>query len=268
MTTPLRPLEVFISRAEPGVILDPDQSSRREGKLSRHRKSSILDQNPESTRLPPYKPTCLPRLTALKAILWKCTQSVLSLWRRLFPAWYCPDNGRLLFKTAYGLRLIVHNNGDTGCTTIEITASQSPNRRVRGGIGQLYHYRLAPDWQTSFLWYDTRWPHNPPGEAHVDEETIEERYPTLAPFYFAWQTSYEDSFTAQGCDRGSSLDVFFDAASRVGWEVGGFLFACWLVLQGDVEQVKYEIATGTYSIRRENLSSVAQTFLADVDALL
>ncbi|KAK2765547.1 hypothetical protein FQN54_008401 [Arachnomyces sp. PD_36] len=280
MTTSPRPLEIFISQVRPGIILEPNQrsplgQSKRhwEGKLSsRHLKSGILNQHSEGTRLLSYKPPPLPSLITLsKAVLWKCVQIVLDLGTRLFPPRRYSDNGRLLFETAYGLRIIVHND-DRSHTTIEITTSQSSDnqadQRVQDAADQLYHYRLKPDWQTSFLWYDIYWPHNPPDETHVDEETIEERYPSLASFYFAWQTLYEDWFTTRDCHRGSGLDVFPDVASRVGWEVEGFLFACWLALQSDVEQVEYEVDTGTYSIRKENLSSVAQTFLADVDTLL
>ncbi|OJD10010.1 hypothetical protein AJ78_08801, partial [Emergomyces pasteurianus Ep9510] len=110
--------------------------------------------------------------------------------------------------------------------------------------------------------------HNPPDEIHVDEDIIEARYPTLAPFYFAWQDIYENSFTAQGCDRGSGLDVFPDIAVRIGWEVEGFLIACWLVLQDDVEQVKYEPVTGMYSIKKDNLGDILRQFLTDMNALL
>lgn len=52
------------------------------------------------------------------------------------------------------------------------------------------------------------------------------------------------------------------------WEVEGLLIACWLVLQDDVEQVKYEPATGTYSIKKDNLGDILRQFLTDMDALL
>jgi hypothetical protein len=52
-----------------------------------------------------------------------------------------------------------------------------------------YRYRLFPDWQTSYLWYDDHEPLPWSGQAHVDMNVIEERYPSLARYYFEWLSS-------------------------------------------------------------------------------
>ncbi|EDN08141.1 predicted protein [Histoplasma mississippiense (nom. inval.)] len=131
-----------------------------------------------------------------------------------------------------------------------------------------YGYRMFPDWQTSYLWYDPLWPQNPSDESHVDEKTIKDRYPILAPFYLAWRDVYEKSFEQQGCDMGSGLEPFPDTADRVAWEVEGFLIACWLGLQDDTEQVLYTLPTGTYQIDKKSKDSVLRQFLIDEDNLL
>ncbi|PGH01053.1 hypothetical protein AJ79_08022 [Helicocarpus griseus UAMH5409] len=124
------------------------------------------------------------------------------------------------------------------------------------------------DWQTSFLWYDTRWPQNPAGEFHVDEDIIEERYPALAPFYFSWHEAYEESFEKQECHLGSGAEVFPEVEARVAWEVAGSLMACWLALQDEVERVSYEAPTGTYEICEKSMEGMLERFLLDANELL
>ncbi|KAL2369017.1 hypothetical protein BDBG_08937 [Blastomyces gilchristii SLH14081] len=182
----------------------------------------------------------------------------------------------LLLLTGYGLRLntIDHNN-ISGIITVHAD-SHSHLQKIKSG-GKIeaeintsagYGYRLFPDWQTSYLWYDPLWLQNPTNESHIDEKTIEDRYPTLAPFYLAWRDIYEKSFEQQGCDRGSGLEPFPDIADRVAWEVEGFLIACWLVLQDDTERVTYTILAGTYQIDKKSTDSVLRQFLIDEDDII
>ncbi|KAG5292903.1 hypothetical protein I7I48_05134 [Histoplasma ohiense] len=286
MTTPLQPLWVFIYQRQTAVDswsvqpsdpgLPPNSSSVKDqgSKLSQDPNSgSVSEAHPNSECSKSsytYRPVTsylLKLTTFLKMFLWKCTHAIARL-TKLFVSWKRSSEERLFLETAYGLQLTVVNCGDIN-STVDISTEVDQRHGVEPQRSECrYHYRLFPDWQTSYLWYDTRSPHNPPDEIHVDEDIIEARYPTLAPFYFAWQDIYENSFTAQGCDRGSGLDVFPDIAVRIGWEVEGLLIACWLVLQDDVEQVKYEPATGTYSIRKDNLGDILRQFLTDMDALL
>ncbi|KAL2368234.1 hypothetical protein RJ035_008088 [Blastomyces gilchristii] len=257
MTTPLQPLRVFIYKrqtavdscsaqpSDPGLSSNPSSVKDQGSKLSQDPKSgSVSKARPNSER------------------------SKSSYTYHPVTSWKCSSEERLFLETAYGLQLTVVNCGDIN-STVDISTEVDQRHRVEPQRRECqYHYRLFPDWQTSYLWYDTRSPHNPPDEIHVDEDIIEARYPTLAPFYFAWQDIYEGSFTAQGCDRGSGLDVFPDIAVHIGWEVEGLLIACWLVLQDDVEQVKYELATGMYWIKKDNLGDILRQFLTDMDSLL
>ncbi|OAX85507.1 hypothetical protein ACJ72_00095 [Emergomyces africanus] len=282
MTTPLQPLRVFIYQrqtavdswsvqpSDPGL---PSNSSSVKDHSQDPKNSSVSKAHPSSARSKssytyhPITSYLLKLTTSLKKFLWKCTHAIARL-TKLFVSWKRSSEERLFLETAYGLQLTVVNCGDIN-STVDISTEVDQSHGVEPQRSECqYHYRLFPDWQTSYLWHDTRSPHNPPDEIHVDEDIIKARYPTLAPFYFAWQDIYENSFTAQGCDRGSGLDVFPDIAVRIGWEVEGLLIACWLVLQDDVEQVKYEPATGTYSIRKDNLGDILRQFLTDMDALL
>ncbi|QSS56713.1 hypothetical protein I7I53_05005 [Histoplasma capsulatum var. duboisii H88] len=186
-----------------------------------------------------------------------------------------PESGEpsLLLLTAYGLRLDYSNISGT----ITVYAdSHSHLQKIKSGekmeagitTSTRYGYRIFPDWQTSYLWYDPMWPQNPSNKSHVDEKTIEDRYPTLAPFYLAWRDVYERSFEQQGCDMGSGLEPFPNTADRVAWEVEGFLIACWLGLQDDTKQVLYTLPTSTYQIDKKSKDSVLRQFLIDEDDIL
>lgn len=141
----------------------------------------------------------------------------------------------------------------------EAKAGRSPKIRHR--------YRLFPDWQTSYLWYDSRAPLSSPDEPHVDEDVIEGRYPTLAPFYFEWQDIFNTAFERQECHLGSGKPVFSESHQRVAWETEGFLIACFLALQDDVEEVEYQ-ASGTYRVERMTLEGEWGRFLSDMETLL
>src|SRR6266536_3099676 len=67
-----------------------------------------------------------------------------------------------------------------------------------------YRYRLFPEGQTSYLWYDGHGRLPARGQTHVDTNVIENRYPSLEPFYFEWQETYESAFERQECHLGSA----------------------------------------------------------------
>ncbi|OAX82788.1 hypothetical protein ACJ72_02860 [Emergomyces africanus] len=182
----------------------------------------------------------------------------------------------LLLLTGYGLWLNTVDHNNIGAVITVHADSYSHLQKIKSG-GKIeagmnssagYAYRLFSDWQTSYLWYDLLWLQNPTDESHIDETTIEDRYPSLAPFYLAWRDSYEKSLEQQGCGRGSGLDPFPEIADRVTWEVEGFLIACWLVLQDDTDRVTYTILTGTYQIDKKSMNSILQQFLIDEDNIL
>lgn len=131
-----------------------------------------------------------------------------------------------------------------------------------------YHYRLLPDWQTSYLWYNTL-AGNYGDSPVVDDETIDIRYPELAAYYWPWHEVYEKAFGQLDClGTGENTEVFPDIRDRVGWEVGGFLIACWLAMQHNVGSVEYTAHPSKYLIRKENLDSMARKFLEDQNDLL
>lgn len=131
-----------------------------------------------------------------------------------------------------------------------------------------YYYRLLPDYQTSFLFYDPGWFGNPPGEFHVDIDTLSDRYPALDPCYYEWQEAYEKSFKRQGCHLGSRSEAFPDMTSRVAWEVAGFLITCFLLLQDDVGCVSYVLPKRTYEIKKNGIKAATNMFLKDECELL
>ena len=129
-----------------------------------------------------------------------------------------------------------------------------------------YSYRLFPDWQTSYLWYDVSSQHAAlDGQVHVDEDDISDRYPALEPYYFAWQEIYESAFEKQGCHLGAQAEVFLDLHERLVWKVEGFLIASWLVLMEDVEKVEYQPTEKAYLLKKDGVRAVFESFLEDVN---
>ncbi len=129
-----------------------------------------------------------------------------------------------------------------------------------------YSYRLFPDWQTSYLWYDASSQNaSADGDVHVDENDISTRYPGLRAYYFAWQEVYESAFEKQGCHLGAQVEVFPDALERAAWEVEGCLIACWLALREDVVGIEYRPGEKAYLIKGDGVRDVLEGFLRDID---
>jgi hypothetical protein len=159
-----------------------------------------------------------------------------------------------LVETKYGLRLeISHGTSlqiskrpqkSTSSTQILGTAINTSNLHLQtlGATKScpetkspvLTAYRLLPDWQTSYLWYNEGLLQHPLEDPHVGVDIIRERYPLLAPLYLEWHDIYENAFERQECHLGRNINVFPRVDEQVAWETEGFLIACWLALQDDV----------------------------------
>jgi hypothetical protein len=98
----------------------------------------------------------------------------------------------------------------------KITSSQPPLPK--------YRYKIFPDFQTSFLFYDDPWPHNPSDTNHVEWSNIKSRYPGLYPSYSAWHEAYELAFDRNRLHLGSGRRVFEDRGERHTWSVEGFFW--------------------------------------------
>ncbi|WEW54581.1 hypothetical protein PRK78_000001 [Emydomyces testavorans] len=172
-----------------------------------------------------------------------------------------------LFETHSSLCINARNlSTDNSHGTISVNRpranSTHPNER--------HFYRLLPDWQTSYLWYDVSAPlYGPDHRAEVDPAMINKKYPKLAPFFWRWRDAHEAAFEQQGCDHGLAVEPFPNSEDKVAWEVAGFLIACWLVLHEDVESVSYVLTYKTqYHITRKNMDETLQLFFEDQNALL
>lgn len=179
-----------------------------------------------------------------------------------------------LLRTRYGLQINVSkNNNDDGSPTGVLTLEAEKQPPVDEGpksddSHQPYHYRLIPDWHTSYLWYDTT-AENYHGDPVVEDYTLDARYPGLAPLYWIWQGMYEEAFEKQGLHLGYRVDVFPHVNDQVAWEVAGFFIAIWLILQDNVESIHYAPSRRSrYHIRGDNVGEVVRQFLNDENALL
>jgi hypothetical protein len=200
----------------------------------------------------------------------------------------------LLLETKYGLRLeIYHGHGfrisdispsperyedlsrkygdGTGASPKLPLLNALPSAKMDADDGSddgslmleaAHRYRIWPDFGTSYFWSRTR-RHDP----HISWEEIASLYPFLEPFYFDWNYIYESSFKQRGCHLGGDEEVFEDVHEEIAWETEGILFACWIALQDDVEDVEYK-PSGEYLIERGNMGEQLGRFLGDMEVLL
>lgn len=174
-------------------------------------------------------------------------------------------------ETKYGLRIDISDSEDRKFT-VSNKASGSPRTQKTPSR----HYRMFPDWQTSFLWKHasnkerTNTAHDDDDDdgedddddsPEVDDEVIEARYPTLWPHYEAWQQRYETAFEDQGCHLGSGAEVFPDAVERIAWDVEGLLMASWLALKEDVVAVDYLPRSKQYDLKGTSIDEELPRFL-------
>jgi hypothetical protein len=198
----------------------------------------------------------------------------------------------LLLETKYGLRIDIING-----TSFKISASP-PHQELNQRSTKIFHddangrnsklstsnavitppqdpipsasilYRLFPDLQTSYLWYNkSSSPEASLDSPHVNIDDIENRYPLLVPFYNEWHDCYEAAFEHQGCHLGSGVEAFQRVDDQVAWETEGFLIACWLALQDDVLEVEYQPAK-IYYLKKGRLEDELMRFFNDMEVLL
>ncbi|VUC31288.1 unnamed protein product [Clonostachys rosea] len=130
------------------------------------------------------------------------------------------------------------------------------------------HYRIFPDWQTSYFWKHPKHLKDPDEDTDVEDEDIEKWYPGLAPFFFDWRELYEDYFVGQEIDLGAPNEVFKSTDGRVAWTVEGFLMCCWLTLQPAVSSVEYLPEDKTYILVKASLSEKASEFFSEMNTQL
>lgn len=176
-------------------------------------------------------------------------------------------------RTPFGLQVKiegVRSNGNLGTVSIQAAdgdhSSRSSLQNEHKQNAGRHRYILLPSLETSYLWYDTQ----PPTctaqiEAEIEEDTIFQRYPALAPFYRPWRESYEEALTQQEIHPGAHAHVFPDLEERVAWEVAAYMIACDLALQGDVKCVEYHFAevARTHNITKGNMDTSVVEFLED-----
>src|SRR5438034_6089778 len=95
-------------------------------------------------------------------------------------------------------------------------------------------YMILPEIYTSSFWSRSR-PHDP----MIDAEEIDCLYPILKPFFCDWGDLFQSSFERLMRSLDFDAEVFETVQEDVAFKTEGMLIACWLVLQSDVEDVKY-----------------------------
>jgi hypothetical protein len=133
---------------------------------------------------------------------------------------------------------------------------------------QLESFRIFPDWQSSFFWrapVPNRLPHRP---YNVEQDEIESLFPSLASFFSEWRNVYETALEDRKCHLRSGVTIFPDISMHVASKLEGFLMACWLVLQPNVETVEYWPSEKKYKVDKNTMEKELLTFLTSSAALL
>jgi hypothetical protein len=141
------------------------------------------------------------------------------------------------------------------------------SRHNTGPVFTQFSYRIFPDRHNSYLWYKD-WTFD--STLDVEDNVIKDRYPRLAKFYFEWCGIYETAFGRPEYRLGINADVFPRVEELVAWATEGFLIACWLSLQDNVVEVKYDplIDPTGYRLVKGKLEEELVRFLTDMEALL
>lgn len=177
--------------------------------------------------------------------------------------------------TPFGLQVDVRkstddNNSSSHGTITLSTQVTIDDKYKRNDYEQVppWHYRLSPEVSTSGLWYKKA---TPEGNVELDEDTIRERHPTLAPFFEMWHDIYQDSMVDQDMHLGVNVPLFPDMQTRVAWDVAGYLVACCIAMQDKVAAIEYTFKGGIKGkqlITRENMAVAIVEFLEFEMALL
>jgi hypothetical protein len=123
-----------------------------------------------------------------------------------------------------------------------------------------HRYRLFPDWQTTYLWYDPSWPGNP-DDPVVELDEIEKKYSTLFPFYLSWLKSHDSELDKLFSGSDGDEDPQSDLSHLLAWEINGFLMSCWFAFQTDVHSVEFKPSDISYEITRDTMESEFQRYL-------
>jgi hypothetical protein len=188
---------------------------------------------------------------------------------------------QLIFNTKYGLQ-IIQTEGPSLVSAQLVPLGDTLRATSDDGEVPTFHYRIFPDWRTSFIWKDPEF-FEKPGEDSViedevvekpeedsviEDEVVEKHFSKLAPFFFAWRRVYETEFEKREIHLGNDSEVFLSPESRIAWCVEGCLMACWLVLQSRVDSVQYSSEKKVYMLRKENVDKELQRFFLDMDTSL
>ncbi|KAI0000081.1 hypothetical protein F4779DRAFT_635726 [Xylariaceae sp. FL0662B] len=175
-----------------------------------------------------------------------------------------------IFDTKYGLRVMkTEEAGESDAYSIVLVPSRAhANTAVSPHQQNLHHYRIFPDWMTSCLWKDMKYSRNRDENPMLDDEHTTSWYPPLASYFFDWRNVFKTEIERQGIHLGSGEKVFDNPKECVAWCTEGFMMACWLVLQQDVETVEYCLPNRTaYNLKKDNLNRQLHKFLVDIETL-
>jgi hypothetical protein len=166
-----------------------------------------------------------------------------------------PDTS-LVLETKYGIKAELTADGTE---VFEITAANPVPQPSTTQPTEKYHYRVLPDWQTTYLWYDAA--HLPDDDPVVDYEVLKERYPQLYPFYLKWVDILERQFAREYGPPGESDESELSEEQRTALAIEGFLISSWLALQDDVAQVEYLRFGASFYLDKNNLEAQFRDFI-------
>ncbi|KAK6821251.1 hypothetical protein PG987_015651 [Apiospora arundinis] len=184
---------------------------------------------------------------------------------------------KVAIETSYGLVVVVNTDKSVAVhqTTSEQSGSDGVSSQWPGSEPDPqykrpgYKYRVFPDYETGFVWYDSDWPGNPEGSFGVDENELEERYgEAWNKTYNGWMDRYTAAFEKQKCQLDSGEHPFPDTGERKAWVVEGLLLCCWLALQPDVENVEYGPDVERVDLNKDSVGAALQSTLGELDKFL
>ncbi|KAI1101407.1 hypothetical protein F4804DRAFT_347725 [Jackrogersella minutella] len=169
-----------------------------------------------------------------------------------------------VFDTIYGLRVIKKGEGGSSTYSVELV---SPTASTDDKRQSFRHYRILPDWLTTFFWKDLKY-FEEKSDSMIEDTHLTAFCPILAKSFLFWKSAYDDEYEELEMYQRNDHEVFPDLERRVDWCVEGFLMACWLVLQSDVDTVEYYPFAKAYELTQDNLDQKIQEFLDDIQAAL
>ncbi|KAK2764270.1 hypothetical protein FQN54_008962 [Arachnomyces sp. PD_36] len=182
-----------------------------------------------------------------------------------------PPKPRPFLETAYGLEVNADQT-DENTAVLSLSAEQclSSERKIRSTTDEAiapYQYAIFVQHGSTYLWYNPV-VKNIPGEGPVSIYTINDRYPELSEYYWAWRDIVEERYDLKEWALRDDAPIFPNVEDKVAWETAGFLMACYLAAQDNVGSVYYMPFGGEYIINKGNINQVAREFLNDKNDLL